>query len=172
MLWYFGIIYIKIQRRVILVYKAPNVLLLINEIHFSSTLFYKMYSLEPYLCSIFLARIFFYHNQGTKRQYMKEKDKHMEIRRHAIQNLEGVRGLMEHGHRATALLTVLQASCFFVRGQKSNKRFLARVIQIPFQNREKSVRWYGSVCSEMPIPETLLPFLDGNNPVVKALFHV
>ena len=56
----------------------------------------------------------------------------MKIRRHAIQNLEAVRGLMEHGHRAAALSTVFQASCFFVRGQKSNKRFLAKVIQISF----------------------------------------
>lgn len=77
---------------------------------------------------------FFLLQPGNKKQYVKEEDKPMEIRRHAIQNLEAVTGLMEHGHGDAALLTVLQASCFFVRGHKSNKRFLAKVIQIPFQN--------------------------------------
>lgn len=95
----YSIICIKNKRRVFLVCKASNVLLLINAIHFSSTLFYVMCLLEPYLCNSFLARIFFLTKQRTKEKKMLAiiygKSCHSKI--------GAVRRLMEDGHRAAAL---------------------------------------------------------------------
>ena len=83
-----------------MVCKAPNVLLLINEIHFSTstTLLYIMCSLEPDLFNTFLA-IFFQTKTGTKRQCIKKMIVYVDGS-HAIQTWEEVKTWMEHGQRA------------------------------------------------------------------------